>query len=135
MAAGPCTIRLTQPGVPGVCRAGTPPFGREFPRASVIVTLFSAACVVAVVLPPLWGGRLASARRIVPSPPPTPYVPDTVRLVTAPARPSRVAGRGRLGQPVREDGGHERHHRRIRTRERPGGRQPSGAARRPLAAQ
>ncbi|GGY95380.1 hypothetical protein GCM10010385_51640 [Streptomyces geysiriensis] len=40
--AGPCTIRLTQQGVPGACRAGFSPFRPAGPRASVIVTLFSA---------------------------------------------------------------------------------------------
>ncbi|KPC87151.1 hypothetical protein ADL35_08970 [Streptomyces sp. NRRL WC-3753] len=42
MAAGPCTIRLTQQGVPGARRAFVSPIRLSDPRASVIVTLFSA---------------------------------------------------------------------------------------------
>ena len=62
------------------------------------------------------------------------HVPGPVRLVTGPVRRSTVAGPGRRGHPVRKDGGHERHHHRIRTRERPGGPEPARPAGRPLAA-
>ncbi|GHD66826.1 hypothetical protein GCM10010317_068720 [Streptomyces mirabilis] len=49
----PCTIRLTQQGTPGACRAFVVPFGPADSRASVIVTLFSAPR----------GGRSPSAYR------------------------------------------------------------------------
>lgn len=60
-------------------------------------------------------------------------VPGSVHRVIEPVRPSRIAGPGRLGHPVRKDGSHEGHHLRIRTRGRLGGTAPAHAPGRPLA--